>query len=142
MLRKAEGKEYAEIYDFITIPRSLDSVQYCNEQELKLEVSLVKKEIDRMMDFAETLEIHGILITLKKSCSKHIKFIQFRKEKLIMSNTNQTNEKFEIDTIKLNRMMMRILRIERNNILTNTLSDTQMIDLIRQIIIEEAKKCY
>ncbi len=59
-----------------------------------------------------------------------------------MSNTNQTNEKFEIDTIKLNRMMMRILRIERNNILTNTLSDTQMIDLIRQIIIEEAKKCY
>lgn len=56
-----------------------------------------------------------------------------------MSNTNQTNEKFEIDTIKLNRMMMRILRIERNNILTNTLSDTQMIDLIRQIIIEEAK---
>lgn len=54
VLRKAEGKAFAEIYDFITIPRNLKSIPFCNEQELNLEVSLVKKEIDRMMDFAET----------------------------------------------------------------------------------------
>lgn len=59
-----------------------------------------------------------------------------------MSNTNQTNEKLEIDAIKLNRMKMRVLSVERNNILTNARTDTQMIDLIKQIIIEEVKKCY
>ncbi len=73
VLRKAEGKEYAEIYDFITIPRSLDSVQYCNEQELKLEVSLVKKEIDRMMDFAETSRNPWDIDNLKEKLLKTYK---------------------------------------------------------------------
>lgn len=54
VLRKAKGKEFAEIFDFITIPREISELQYCDSQQIKLEISLVKKEIERMMDFAET----------------------------------------------------------------------------------------
>lgn len=53
VLRRADGKKYAEIFDFVTIPRSLNTIKNCDSQELSLEVSLVKKEIDRMMEFAE-----------------------------------------------------------------------------------------
>ena len=59
-----------------------------------------------------------------------------------MNDIVQTNEKLEIDKKKLDRMKLRVLHVERNNILTNAKTDTQMIDLIKQIIIEEAKKCY
>ncbi len=59
-----------------------------------------------------------------------------------MNDIVQTNEKLEIDEKKLDRMKLRVLHVERNNILTNARTDTQMIDLIKQIIIEEAKKCY
>lgn len=54
VLRKYKGKEYAEIYDFITLPRPLDSVQFCNDKEKKLELSLLKNEFIRMKDFANT----------------------------------------------------------------------------------------
>ena len=59
-----------------------------------------------------------------------------------MNDIVQTNEKLEIDKKKLDRMKLRVLHVEWNNILTNAKTDTQMIDLIKQIIIEEAKKCY
>ena len=54
VLRKAKGKEYADIFDFITLPRSLESVAYCDAQELSYDLSLVRKEFTRMIDFAET----------------------------------------------------------------------------------------
>lgn len=60
----------------------------------------------------------------------------------MMSDISFEDEKLEIDLKKLHRMQTRVLLIERNNILTNALSDNQMIDSIKKIIIEEAKKCY
>lgn len=54
VLRKAEGKAYAEIYDFITIPRDLEIVKNGISYDNRHELSLIQKEITRMMDFAET----------------------------------------------------------------------------------------
>lgn len=54
VLRRAKGKEYAEIFDFITLPRPLETVHICDENELAYDLSLVKKEFVRMLDFAET----------------------------------------------------------------------------------------
>lgn len=70
VLRKAKDKDYAEIYDFITIPRELNEIQYCNIQEIKLEISLVKKEIERMMDFAETSRNPWDIDSLKEDLLK------------------------------------------------------------------------
>lgn len=51
VLRKAPGKKYAEIYDFITLPRNLDEVSYITEEQMKLEKSLVKNEVNRIEEF-------------------------------------------------------------------------------------------
>ena len=52
VLRKAPNKPYAQIFDFITLPTSLDCVSYGSENA-KLDLSLVKKEIIRMREFGE-----------------------------------------------------------------------------------------
>lgn len=52
VLRLAEGKEYAEIYDFITLPRPLDEVSSLTEEQMKRELTLVKNELSRAEEFA------------------------------------------------------------------------------------------
>jgi len=52
VLRLSEGKEYAEIYDFITLPRPLDQVHSLTLVELNQELSLVKNELCRAKEFA------------------------------------------------------------------------------------------
>lgn len=52
VLRKYPGKEYATIYDFVTVPRPLDYVSDEGETA-KMELSLIKKEIRRMKEFGE-----------------------------------------------------------------------------------------
>ncbi len=52
VLRKADGKEYAEIYDFITLPRPLDEVPMLTEEQMKRELSLVKNELCRAEEFS------------------------------------------------------------------------------------------
>ena len=54
VLRKFEGKEYAEIFDFITLPRPLSRVRFCSPDEKSYDLSLVRKEFTRMIDFADT----------------------------------------------------------------------------------------
>ena len=54
VLRKFPGKEYAEIFDFITLPRPLEDVELCSPDELNFDLTLVRKEFVRMMDFAAT----------------------------------------------------------------------------------------
>lgn len=54
VLRKAKGKKYAEIYDFITLPRPIENVRYCSDEEKKIDLSLINREIERMNDFADT----------------------------------------------------------------------------------------
>ncbi|MDD4508177.1 MAG: DEAD/DEAH box helicase family protein [Eubacteriaceae bacterium] len=54
VLRLAKGKEYAMIYDFITLPRPIDETAYQSEEEMKLEVALVKNEIRRCIEFKKS----------------------------------------------------------------------------------------
>ncbi|MED1872048.1 DEAD/DEAH box helicase family protein [Brevibacillus borstelensis] len=52
VLRLAKGKDYAEIYDFITIPRPLDEVPSLTVEEIKKDLSLIKNELNRAEEFA------------------------------------------------------------------------------------------
>lgn len=51
VLRLAEGKKYAEIYDFITLPRPLEEIYNLTTAEQKYEQGLVKCEFERMKEF-------------------------------------------------------------------------------------------
>lgn len=51
VLRKADGKEYAEIYDFVTLPRPLDAVSSLTLDQAKRDHTLVKNELARVYEF-------------------------------------------------------------------------------------------
>jgi len=53
VLRLAEGKDYAEIYDFITLPRQLADVSSLTEVQMQRELRLVKNELFRAEEFAK-----------------------------------------------------------------------------------------
>lgn len=46
------GKEYAEIYDFITLPRELDETYGLTVEQVKREASLARNEVKRMKEFS------------------------------------------------------------------------------------------
>lgn len=52
VLRLAPGKDFAEIYDFITLPRQLNEVPSLTKIKLKNEITLVKNELSRGKEFA------------------------------------------------------------------------------------------
>ena len=52
VLRKFPGKEYAEIYDFVTLPRPLSNVSSHTKDELKADYTLVINELRRMKEFS------------------------------------------------------------------------------------------
>lgn len=51
VLRLAKGKDFAEIYDFVTLPRHLDNVHSLTELQMKKDISLVKNELCRVKEF-------------------------------------------------------------------------------------------
>lgn len=53
VLRKSPetGKEFAEIYDFVTLPRPLNEVSGLTEEQMKRDLSLVKNELTRVLEF-------------------------------------------------------------------------------------------
>ena len=51
VLRKAENKPFAEIYDFVTLPRELDSVPALTAEQAQRDLSLVKNELERITEF-------------------------------------------------------------------------------------------
>ncbi|MBQ6628645.1 MAG: DEAD/DEAH box helicase family protein [Methanobrevibacter sp.] len=51
VLRKAPNKEYAEIYDFVTLPRPLNEVPGLTFDQMKRDLSLVKNELVRVKEF-------------------------------------------------------------------------------------------
>lgn len=51
VLRKAENKPFAEIYDFVTLPRELDSVSGLTSEQVQRDLSLVKNELARIKEF-------------------------------------------------------------------------------------------
>lgn len=64
VLRKAPNKAYATIYDFITLPRDLNSNVNPN-QYLNSEYSLIRREYERMEDFARLSENPSDVIRLQ-----------------------------------------------------------------------------
>ena len=62
VLRKSPDKEYSEIYDFITLPKPMGEYSFAIKN---YEISLVKKEVERMMDFAEAAESPIVADNLK-----------------------------------------------------------------------------
>ena len=66
VLRRAKGKEFAIIYDFITLPRKLDKVPYLHPENIKYDLSLIRKEFLRMDDFAETARNPSSIDALKE----------------------------------------------------------------------------
>ncbi len=53
LLRKSEGKEYAEIYDFITLPYSAEEAAGQTLEELRGVYTLLRNELDRGFEFAQ-----------------------------------------------------------------------------------------
>ena len=53
VLRKSPGtgKEFAEIFDFVTLPRPLDEVSGLTEDQMKRDLTLVKNELSRVLEF-------------------------------------------------------------------------------------------
>lgn len=51
VLRKADNKPFAEIYDFVTLPRELDSVSGLTSEQAQRDLSLVKNELARIKEF-------------------------------------------------------------------------------------------
>ena len=56
LLRKAPGKKYAYIHDFIVIPRDLDEIRKIDSSIFNTERKLVKKELTRFKEFANLAE--------------------------------------------------------------------------------------
>jgi superfamily II DNA or RNA helicase len=65
VLRKFEGKLFARIYDFITLPIPFDKVNQYSGDVLNDVQSLAKREITRMLDFASISENPSAVDTLK-----------------------------------------------------------------------------
>ena len=54
VLRKSEGKEFAEIYDFVTLPHPLEDVTGFTNDQLKKDISLVRNELFRLKEFGKS----------------------------------------------------------------------------------------
>lgn len=51
ILRKAKGKEFAVLYDFVTLPRPLDEVSSLTEEQAQRDLSLIRNELRRVQEF-------------------------------------------------------------------------------------------
>ena len=84
VLRLAEGKEYAEIYDFIALPRPLDDVPSLTVEQMKKELSLVKNELCRAKEFARIamnmVEAESVLDEIKEAYSINDNLITFEED--------------------------------------------------------------
>lgn len=51
VLRRAPNKEFAEIYDFVTLPRPLEEVSSLTKEQMQRDLRLVKNELARIKEF-------------------------------------------------------------------------------------------
>lgn len=56
VLRKAKNKDIAEIYDFVTLPRPLDTVSGLTKEQVQRDKALVKNELARIKEFGRLAE--------------------------------------------------------------------------------------
>ncbi|WP_339295641.1 DEAD/DEAH box helicase family protein [Paenibacillus sp. FSL W7-1279] len=84
VLRLAEGKEYAEIYDFITLPRPLNEVPSLTEEQMKKEIALVKNELCRAGEFTRIamnmFEAESVLDEIKEAYSINENLFTFEED--------------------------------------------------------------
>ena len=71
VLRKADNKPFAEIYDFITLPRELDSVSSLTIEQAQRDLSLVKNELARIKEFGRlamnSMETNNLIWNIQES---------------------------------------------------------------------------
>jgi superfamily II DNA or RNA helicase len=72
VLRTAPGKQFAKIYDFITLPRNLNDALPPNAN-LNSEYSLIRREYERMEDFARFAENSSEVVKLQNQISDYYK---------------------------------------------------------------------
>lgn len=81
VLRLAEGKDFAEIYDFITLPYELDDVPSLTEEQHKKTLGLVKNELSRAEEFAQLamnmIEAQDVLDDIKVAYAINDNIITF-----------------------------------------------------------------
>ncbi|MFW5794722.1 MAG: DEAD/DEAH box helicase family protein [Bacillota bacterium] len=53
VLRLSDNKDFAEIYDFVTLPRPLEDLYNFSTEELNKDKTLIQNEIKRIKDFSE-----------------------------------------------------------------------------------------
>ena len=78
ILRKAEGKRYAHIYDFVVIPTgSANEVSQLSLEEKQMELKVIAGEFERVQEFAELaengLEVKGDFLEKWKTYAGGIK---------------------------------------------------------------------
>ncbi|WP_211184422.1 DEAD/DEAH box helicase family protein [Paenibacillus lemnae] len=71
VLRLSKGKDYAEIYDFVTIPRALDEVSSLTHGDMKKDLSLIRNELKRVEEFSRiamnTMESDQVIQEIKEA---------------------------------------------------------------------------
>ncbi len=72
VLRKAPNKPFAKIYDFITLPRNIDEPMY-GSNFLNSEYSLIRREYERMEDFASLAENSSEVTKLQDKINNYYK---------------------------------------------------------------------
>ena len=86
VLRKSPqtGKQFAEIYDFVTLPRPLDEVSGLTEDQMKRDLSLVKNELARVTEFGRlamnSMEATQLIWNICDSYNLSYDFLENEKE--------------------------------------------------------------
>lgn len=84
VLRRSPGKEFAEIYDFITLPRPMGEVSALTEEQLKREMTLVRNELCRAEEFARIalnmVEAESVLDDIKSAYGINEHLISFEED--------------------------------------------------------------
>lgn len=71
VLRKADNKPYAEIYDFVTLPRELDTVPSLTVEQAQRDLTLVKNELARIKEFGRlsmnSMEANNVIWNIQEA---------------------------------------------------------------------------
>ena len=71
VLRKSAGKNFAEIYDFVTLPRPLDDVYSLTKEAASKDLALVRNELERIKEFGRlamnSMDSHNLIWNIEEA---------------------------------------------------------------------------
>ena len=71
VLRKSTGKNFAEIYDFVTLPRPLDDVYSLTKEAASKDLALVRNELERIKEFGRlamnSMDSHDLIWNIEEA---------------------------------------------------------------------------